>query len=358
MEHRHLTADEPEWPAVLRRLAHDFYHRPDYCLLDGERQQAEEVGAFWAGEGDREFFIPYLLRHCGSLFPGEPAAAGTRDAISPYGYPGLLLSDSTRQSPDFAQRAMQRLGDTFRERGVCAAFFRMNPFFSTGLPELFPAHHFSTPTETVAMDLSLDETGIWKNIRDGHQWTIRKCKRLGFEARMVPLHEHIDAFMEVYRETMDRVHARDSYYFGRDYFVRLAEMGDQVHCCFVENAGELAAACVFLECGGLFQAHLGGTKSAFLAKSPFHLALFHAAEWAKPRGNRYLHLGGGVGGADDRLLSFKRGFSPLAFPFFTLRLIPDPEKYRALTALSARAAGVPLEDQLQGHFFPAYRAPR
>lgn len=357
MEHRHLTADEPEWLAILGRLAHDFYHRPEYCRLDGGRQQAA-TGAFWAREGDCELFIPYLLRECDSLFPGEAAAAGARDVISPYGYPGLLLSDAARQSPDFAQRAMQRLGETLRERGVCSAFFRMNPFFSAGLPELFPADYFTAPAETVAMDLSLDETGLWKNIRDGHQWTIRKCKRLGFEARMVPLHEHIDAFMEVYRETMDRVHARDSYYFGRDYFVRLAELHERVHCCFVELGGELAAACVFLECDGLFQAHLGGTKSAFLTKSPFHLALFHAAEWAKARGNRYLHLGGGVGGSDDRLLSFKRGFSPITFPFFTLRLITDPEKYRTLTALSASASDVPLETRLQSDYFPAYRTPR
>ncbi len=197
MEHRHLTANEPEWLAILGRLTHDFYHRPEYCRLDGEPQQAE----------------------------------------------------------------------------------------------------------TVAMDLSLDETGMWKNIRDDHQWTIRKCKRLGFETRMVPLHEHIDAFMEIYRETMDRVHARDSSYFGRDYFIRLAELREQVHCCFVE-------------------------------------------------------LGGGVGGTDDRLLSFKRGFSPMTFPFFTLRLITDPEKYRTLTPLSASAAAVPLETRLQNDSFPAYRTPR
>ncbi len=354
MEHRHLRADDPEWRAVLSRLSHDFYHLPAYSLLEGETNQAEP-GAFWAREADREFFIPYLRRRCDVLFPGNSVAADVCDVISPYGYPGLLLSDAARQSPDFAQGAMQRLSETLREQGVCSAFFRMNPFFSIGLSELFPEKFFGAASETVAMDLTPDADGIWKNIRDGHQWTIRKCKRLGFEARMVPLHEHIDSFLEVYRETMDRVHARDSYYFGREYFVKLAELRDSVHCCFVELGSELAAACVFLECDGLFQAHLGGTKSSFLSKSPFHLALLHAAEWAKSRGNRYLHLGGGVGGSDDRLLSFKRGFSSLTFPFFTLRLITDEEKYRALTALSAQAANLPLEAQLQSDYFPAYR---
>jgi hypothetical protein len=74
------------------------------------------------------------------------------------------------------------------------------------------------------------------------------------------------------------------------------------------------------------------------------------------RGDRYLHLGGGVGGSDDRLLQFKRGFSELTFPFLTLRMITDPEKYRELTALSAQAANVPVEERLHSEYFPAYRA--
>lgn len=82
-----------------------------------------------------------------------------------------------------------------------------------------------------------------------------------------------------------------------------------------------------------------------------------AAGWAKSRGNRYLHLGGGVGGSNDRLLQFKRGFSELLFPFSTLRLITDEGKYRELTTRRAHAADVSAEDVSSGQFFPAYRAP-
>jgi Acetyltransferase (GNAT) domain len=173
---------------------------------------------------------------------------------------------------------------------------------------------------------------------------------------MVPLSEHIDAFMDVYQETMDRVHAKDSYYFGREYFEKLGAMHEYVHLCLVETEGAAAAACIFFECGGIVQAHLGGTKSDHLSKSPFHLALYCGTEWAKSRNNRYLHLGGGVGGSNDRLLHFKRGFSDLSFPFLTLRMITDDAKYRELTALSAQRANVPVEQQLQNDYFPAYRA--
>lgn len=354
MEHVHLKPDDPRWLEVLGRLPHDLYHRPEYVVLEAESNMAAPR-AFWAQEGDHEFFVPYLLRQCDVLFPESAVANQVCDVVSPYGYPGLLLSAAARKSPAFAQAAMRQLSDSLRQSGVCSAFFRMHPLFSEGLAELFQPGFLTASGETVAIDLTQDERVIWKNIRDGHQWTIRKCRRLGYVARMVPLSECIDAFIDVYQETMDRVKAKDAYYFGREYFEKLAAMPEFVHCCMVEQEGQSAAACLYFECGGIVQAHLGGTKTDHLSNSPFHLALFHGAEWSKSRGNRYFHLGGGVGGSNDRLLHFKRGFSDLTFPFYTLRLITDPDKYRELTALSAAAANVPLEDRLQGDYFPAYR---
>jgi hypothetical protein len=352
----HLELGDPRWSGALARLPHDFYHRPEYVGLDADWNHARPM-AFLARAGEAELFVPYLLRRCEGLGP-EPAGAGAvYDVVSPYGYPGLLLSEAARRSPRFAREAMRGLSETLRARGVCSAFFRMHPLLGGGIPALFPEGFFTPGGETVAMDLTLDDRQRWKAVREGHQWTIKKCMRLGFVPRMVPLREHVDGVMEIYRDTMDRVQARESYYFGRDYFARLADMAERVHCCLVDWQGRTAAACIFFECGGIVQAHLGGTRSEFLSRSPFHLLLYFAAEWARARGNRYLHLGGGVGGSNDRLLQFKRGFSPRLFPFWTLRLITDPRTYRELTMRRARAADVPLEAMAGDGFFPAYRAP-
>ena len=352
----HLEIDDPRWPDALRRLRHDFYHLPEYVSLDGEWNRARPM-AFLARSEDAELFIPYLLRRCESLGPGAGGDEEVYDVVSPYGYPGLLLSDAARRSPRFAREAMLRLSETLRAMGACSAFFRMHPLLGDGFAELFPPGFFTAAGETVAMDLTLDEGALWKGVREGHQWTIKKCRKLGFVSRMVPLREHVDCVMDIYRDTMDRVRAKESYYFGRDYFAQLAGMPGHVHCALVESEGRPAAACIFFECGGIVQAHLGGTRSEFLSKSPFHLLLYSVAGWARARGNRYLHLGGGVGGASDRLLQFKRGFSPLRFPFSTLRLVTDERKYRELTTRRARAADVPVEEVSCGGFFPAYRAP-
>lgn len=356
MDAVHLEIDDPRWGEALGRLRHDVYHLPEYVRLDGERNHARPM-AFLARSGDEELFIPYLLRRCENLVPESMGGEPVFDVVSPYGYPGLLLSDAARRSARFARQAMQRLSEGLRDMGACSGFFRMHPLLGHGLSELFPDGFFTPAGETVAMDLAVDEAELWKGIREGHQGTINKCRKLGFVPRMVPLRDHVDPFLEIYRETMDRVQAKDSYYFGRDYFARLGEMPGHVHCGVVESEGRATAACIFFECGGIVQAHLGGTKSEFLSKSPFHLLLYSAARWAKSRGNRYFHIGGGVGGARDRLLQFKRGFSRLRFSFSTLRLITDDGKYRELTTRRARIANVPVEEFAGRDFFPAYRAP-
>ena len=241
MEVFDLEIDDPRWREALERIRHDFYHFPEYVKLDGECNQAKPM-AFLARDGDKELFAPYLVRRCDGLFPEAPGAREVFDAVAPYGYPGILLSNTAKGSPEFAQEAMRRLGESFRERGVCSAFFRMNPLLSVGMHQLFPENYFGHSSDTVAIDLSLDETQMWKGVRDGHQWTINKSRKLGFTPRIAPLHENLDCFMEIYAETMDRVKARDSYYFPREYFAQLAELRENVHCFTVDLEGEAASA--------------------------------------------------------------------------------------------------------------------
>src|SRR5687767_4012913 len=112
-----LKGEDPGWPECLGRLAHDFYHHPEYVGLEGRRIQAAPE-ALLATEGEKVFFLPYLLRSCEGLIPGGGLAGPTADVVSPYGYPGLLLSDAGRE-PDFARRALQALRQTLAARGGC-----------------------------------------------------------------------------------------------------------------------------------------------------------------------------------------------------------------------------------------------
>ena len=346
-----LTADDPRWMTTLGQLRHDFYHQPSFVRLEALRTNATPE-ALLVTDDDRLLFVPYLVRSCKQLF--DETDETTFDAVSPYGYPGILISDSGRDT-QFVVAGMNALHDHLAERGVCSAFLRMHPILGHDFSSLFPSGSFSDSSQTVAVDLQIGEAEFLKQMRVSHLRTVKKCKSLGFTARMVSLLEVFDEFVALYQETMDRVRATDMYYFDEEYFRSLAHMPG-AHCCVVENGSTIAAACIFFECDGIVNAHLGGTRTEFLNKSPFTMVLTEAILWAKSQGNRWALLGGGVGGRDDSLFHFKAGFSDTRFQFLTSRLIINDAKYQHLVRLKAQAANVASETVLASNFFPAYRA--
>jgi len=348
-----LDVNHPSWLATLEQLPHDVYHLPEYVALDAKRT-ATTPEAFLLQDGARIFFVPYLLRSCADIVESDQAEV--YDVISPYGYPGILMSPEASNNPEFPDFALQQLRHTLQSRGVCSAFLRLHPILGEDFAKVFQSNPLSENGKTVSIDLTLDEGQIWAKTRRGHQSTINKCTRLGFTARTVSFAEYIDEFMAIYEETMDRVKARDSYYFSREYFAGLLKLGSKIHLGVVELSGEIVCVCLFFESCGIVQAHLGGTKTEFLKQSPFNLLLHHMRLWAKARGHQYLHIGGGVGGKKDNLYTFKSGFSKLRHDFYTLRSVIDAQKYSDLVQLRAKAVSKSVEELEQSQFFPAYRA--
>ncbi len=53
-----------------------------------------------------------------------------------------------------------------------------------------------------------------------HRRTLDRCRKHGFTARFVPFREYLERSRDVYNQTMDRVKAKDTYYFDEAYFPR------------------------------------------------------------------------------------------------------------------------------------------
>ena len=347
-----LEPDSIQWREILNLIKHDIYQLPEYVALEGTRINSIPK-AFLAIDNDKIFFVTFLIRSCQNIIDRKTEVL---DVISPYGYPGILLSDAAKSSPQFVHNAFNKLKQTLQSLGVCSAFLRLHPILSNNFPELFPPNSLTDNGETVSMNLSLDTGKIWAQTRRGHQSTINKCKRLGLTARTVSFADYMDEFLSIYIETMNRLHAQDSYYFDREYFTDLLKLGDRIHLGIVESESQIICAGLMFECCGIVQGHLGGTKTEFLKQSPFSLHLHHARLWAKERGNKFFHIGGGVGGQKDKLFTFKSGFSKQRHKFFTMRLIIDEAKYDYLVSHKAQAKNISVSQLQESNFFPAYRA--
>ena len=157
-------------------------------------------------------------------------------------------------------------------------------------------------------------------------------------------------------DTMKRANSDLLYCFDKKYFDGLQALGDKVHLCVVVAQQEVIAGCLLFECCGIVQAHLGGTRAGYRDQSPFSLLLHYARHWAKLRGNEVFHMGGGLGGAEDNVFSFKAGFSRQRHYFKTLRLVVDQANYDELCRVRARVLGVAVEQLKMSPYFPAYRS--
>ena len=360
----------PLWDEVLAQTQYDFYHLPGYlhlCAL----QEGGQPSAFYVQEGQRRFFLPLIMRS----IPGLGNQIGY-DVTSPYGYAGPLVyscgaDDEVEEPTDiddeaasewdaFVTRSVLRLRTELADCGVVSAFFRLHPLLSRHTSALCVAGEVVPNGDTVYIDLGLSEEEIWKQTRSGHRSEINQSLRRGFQVSMYALDspDELDVplrtFSQFYSQTMQRLNAADSYRYDYAYFLALKQMlGERLFLAEVSIDAEPACSALFVETNGIVQYHLSGVGEKYVQAHPTKMMLHQVCKWARERGNRYLHLGGGLGGRADSLFTFKTGFSRTTTPFQTWRMIVNPARYASLVveweARTGHAAST------MDTYFPAYR---
>jgi hypothetical protein len=343
-----IGTDDPRWERVLRTERHDVYHTVAYVELEAERLGGEPM-AFVVDDAERIFFVPLVVRRV------DDACAETYDAMSPYGYPGVLLSDAAKKD-GFADACVEAMRACLRDRAICSAFVRMHPILDDDLVDHVSDAALTANGMTVSIDLMQPPASIWSSMRKGHTNAVNKARRFGYEVTVGSALESFDEFLAVYNESLVRLQAASRYHFGVDYlrtiasfpcsYIAMARLGDRV-----------AGAYLLFDHHGIVQMHLGGPAEEFMRPSASNLMIYEVACWARDRGSELVHLGGGLGGStDDSLFTFKSGFSPVRHRYDTLRVVADRETYDRLVATRAEALGVAPADLAASEFFPAYRA--
>lgn len=340
-----VTQNSDAWREALERIGHDVYHTPAYAAIEARQGDGEPV-AFVHRDGERVFLLPLVLRD----IPGTP----WRDAASGYGYPGPVgapvWTGAEEDTDRFWDASLTALAHTLADADVVSCFVRLHPLLPAPLDVLRRHGVLVEHGLTVAVDVTTSHEAIWRGLRSNHRRQIRSATAAGLTLAIDRWPE-LDAFVDAYHDTMRHVGAAPSYFFDRAYFESLrTELDGATHLVTAHLAGQTVAGAVLFEHGGIVQYHLGATRDGHRDRQPMKAVLLRAMEWAHERGNRVVHLGGGLGARSDSLFHFKAGFSDLRFPFHTWRLVVDPGRYRTLSD----AVGSPIEDPL---FFPAYRRP-
>ncbi|MCZ7545991.1 MAG: GNAT family N-acetyltransferase [Anaerolineae bacterium] len=342
-----IFPQDSRWSGLLGSAAHDVYHLPAYVAF-AARHEGGAAAAFYMEHDGVRFLSPMLIRDVPDAL-GAPD--GWRDATGPYGYPGPILLPAHDCS--VLRQALCTLQEVGAEHHIVTMFFRLHPLIALPVDVLAEFGELVLHGQTISIDLSLPEETIWARTRQNHKRDINKLTRQGFQAVM-DAWEYYEAFVHIYRQTMDRLSADTFYHFDRPYFTDLrTALGDCLHLCTVLSPeGEVASGGVFSTVNGIVEYHLGGTSTKYLPCAPSKLMFDHVRRWAAEMGHRIFHLGGGVGCRADSLFDFKAGFSDLRSNFYTFRMVVDAEKYAALNGLWAERRRA-IDDHAD--FFPKYR---
>jgi GNAT acetyltransferase-like protein len=282
--------------------------------------------------GGAELLAPLIVRD----IPGT----GERDAISPYGYPGIATS---RTASDIDHTVVGTTSDASIEpSGI--------DFGSTSLVSLFIRHTLAEPPLAGASErnvVQIADPELPRKSRGSDRNQINKNRRAGYEVRVVPGPETTDeernGFLSAYEQTMRRTEAAERYFFGAAYFDRILEPPYTWLALAHAPDGEVAAGSIVARSDDFLHYYLSGSADARLPDSPMKNVVAALVDFAGEQGLP-LNLGGGIA-RGDRLEEFKRGFANRALPWRTSEIVCDRDLYARLST------GRDATD-----FFPAYRS--
>ncbi|HEV2070671.1 MAG TPA: GNAT family N-acetyltransferase [Acidimicrobiales bacterium] len=329
------TATSPTWMEALMRTTHDVHQLPGWAVASAKADEGEPC-AVVVTEGAATCLAPFLRR---------PITGELWDAVSPYGYSGPVWSPglTSQARAKLLQRAAAAVGDA----GAVSWFVRLHPMLETVDPVEGGVVVDHGPT--VAVDLATPADLRWKSLRSGHRGDITRARREGCAVELDHDLSGIDEFARLYHETMERIGSSDYYRFGVEYFEALrTELGGRIVLACARLDGELVGGALFTvsDSSGLVGYHLSGSAPMSSNLQSAKLIIDRMQQWAADEGFGALHLGGGLGAAEDSLFRFKRGFSSWTHRFRTIRFVLDATRYAKLsTGLDPKSG-----------FFPLYRA--
>jgi lipid II:glycine glycyltransferase (peptidoglycan interpeptide bridge formation enzyme) len=327
---------------VTSAVFYDFYHCNAYHLLD----RRGEPFLFVAEDNDDFIALP-LIRQ-------EIADTDYFDCTSVWGYPGPVSSKLPHElNPDLVRFFQRELHRYMICNKIVAIFSRLHPFIQQQ-QLLGDLGTITALNKTVAIDLTLPLDIQRQQYRKAHKLHINRLRKKGCTVVRASTLSEINAFYDIYIQTMKRVNA-DAFYFNffdLDYFHQLLKLDDaKANLLLAYKDGEIIAGGVFIASEKFMQYHVGGTKTEHMKDTPMKLIIDEARILANQMQLQYLHLGGGVNGTDeDSLFQFKVGFSDYTFHYKVWKFIADEEVYNHLVMRKVK------EKQLNNNFFPLYRS--
>ncbi|WP_353085156.1 GNAT family N-acetyltransferase [Flavobacterium sp.] len=281
--------------------------------------------------------------------------SGYFDFISPYGYSGPICTSGV-DNLDF-KFFWSALDKWYKENNIVTEFIRFNLF---GNQIEYSGNSF--PTMLNVKGQIIDEDAQWNSfdykVRKNYKKAIRENLKSEIYFKNIK-QDQILEFYDIYKTTMDRNGAKDSFFYSFSEFKKYIIQNEEncVICTVYHNEIPISSELILVSQDTIYS-FLGGTLSNYFDKRPNDFLKVQVINWARNNGKKYFVLGGGYG-FEDGIFKYKKSFFPLdVVNYYTGRKILNKKVYDQLVTKAFNFKSSEGMDKLyieDNNFFPLYR---
>jgi len=347
-----LYYPDTEWKDLIKKYNLDIYFTPQYCKIwedygDGKAQ------AFLYESSLGKILYPYLIWK----IDYTKSNINYFDISTPYGYGGpVLLEYKENEIPLLLKEFRAKFNTYAHKKGIISEFIRFHPVYKNYNFLINSDIECKFVRNTIEINFEKGPENILKSMKPSTRRNIKQAIRNGLNVQFYrkPTLENIQAFYEIYLETMSRLEATDYYKFSLEFILNtfnLLKGSAEIAFVFCDN--KILSSAIFLLTNEIVHYHLGGSLTQYLFYRPNNLMFYKAALRYKTLRKKHFHLGGGYRG-NDSLFKFKKGFNKNGIlDFFIGTKIFDEKMYNVLVDRWKKKNY--LAKDFKSDFFPLYR---
>jgi hypothetical protein len=359
------TKNEKEWESILQKTKNpDVYLTPGYAKIyeDSYNKLTNESFCgkailFFSGNKENFIILTTLKRKINDLnFLEKKREKIYYDLISPYGYGGPIICSTTKEKTELLKDFEKDFTDYCQKNNIVTEFRRFHPIIQNHKD--FANHtQIDKRNQTVYIDLTKNKEILFKEMNKKTRNLIRKAQKNKIQIFLSKKEQDLKKFSELYEGTMQRANASQKYFFPYKFFKNTSiYLGNNISLFTAKYDNKIISASLFIHKGDSIHYHFSGSDKNYLNLAPNNLLLWYVALWAKKRGYKKFHLGGGLSNdPKDPLFHFKSGFSNTLSRFYTSNLIHDDKSYKTLNILKNEFQREKEENPPNNDFFPYYR---
>lgn len=329
----------------------EVFAHPDYLRLYRDNTNRAMAACLARPEGC--VLYPFLLRDLQAEDFWGKEACPAFDIVTPYGYGGPFAWGEREREPA-AESFWKHWEEWAVSKGVVCEFLRLSLFPET---MLFYPGEVEKKSSNVVRELESPLETIWMDFAHKVRKNVKRAQKEGVNVEVDLEGRYLDDFLRIYKDTLDRREAKDTYYFSPQYFESIVQnLSGQYALFHAYCRGKCVSTEMVLVSRNNIYSFLGGTHASFYPARPNDMLKHRIISWGQEQGKKHFVLGGGYE-PEDGIYKYKLAFAPHgAVSFYVGKRIFLPETY--LELIEARKT---FERQRGNHwtptpgFFPEYR---